>query len=208
MEGTGEDWGVDRPSERLGRTPTSESFTEALILEVEELRELAEAHFGVLDPTALSWSPGTGRWGVGACIDHLVRTNALYHPLLRAGVERLEEKGPSPNVRVRGGAFGRWFATMSGPQPRIRLKAPASFRPAADSPPSGDSLQVFMEQQDRLIDLLGRARGLPLDRFRLRSPVSPLIRFRLTDAFRLTVGHEWRHLRQARNVMHHPGFPR
>jgi hypothetical protein len=66
----------------------------------------------------------------------------------------------------------------------------------------------FLEQQDRILNLLEKATGRPLDEARVPSPAFRLFRLRISDGLRAMVAHQWRHLAQAERVMGHPDFPR
>jgi hypothetical protein len=46
-----------------------------------------------------------------------------------------------------------------------------------------------------------------LNRIKVRSPITPLVRFNLGDALTLQVVHAQRHLAQARRVREHAEFP-
>ena len=67
---------------------------------------------------------------------------------------------------------------------------------------------MFLDEQQKFIDFVGQCRNLDYNKTRLRSPVTPLVRYSLADAFVITVVHAQRHLGQARRVREHPAFPR
>ncbi len=195
-----------------GAPPSCESFVNALVREVGETRKEVEGRFGGLDPAQLSWSPKPGRWGVGELLGHLLVTNGLYLTGLRSGLDALQTRERRPEVPVRGTLLGRSFARMVGPDAPLRLPAPPSFRPrteadGGDTSSSSSPVSAFLAQQDEILELLERARGLPLDEATIPSPATRFLRFRLTDAFRIVVAHQWRHVHQAHRVVAEPGFP-
>jgi len=49
--------------------------------------------------------------------------------------------------------------------------------------------------------------GVDYNRARLRSPVTPLMRYSLADAFVVTIVHGYRHLAQANRAKAMPNFP-
>lgn len=207
-----------RPSELLGSAPSSAAFVRALGEEVRAIRERAEARWGELDPEALAWSPGEGRWSAGQCLEHLLLINAGYLGSLEGALERFAGAPRDPGLPVRDRRVGRFLAHAVGPEARRRLPAPRSLRPAKGSRPSSHGeggapelrewpLPAFLEQQDRILRLLSRLEGLPLDRIRIPHPATRLLRLRASTALRMLVAHEWRHLAQAERLLHHPRFP-
>ncbi len=64
---------------------------------------------------------------------------------------------------------------------------------------SADLLQTIASEAEKVIDY---------NKTRLRSPVTPIMRYSLADAFVMTVVHGQRHLAQARRVRETSGFPR
>ena len=81
------------------------------------------------------------------------------------------------------------------------------FRPGDASSIQG-SLQMFLDEQQKFVDFVRQCRGIDYNKTRIRSPVTPLVRYSLADAFVITVLHAQRHLAQARRVRESQGFPR
>lgn len=67
---------------------------------------------------------------------------------------------------------------------------------------------MFVNQQARFLDFVHQSTGIDYNKARLRSPVTPLMRYSLADAFVVTVLHGQRHLAQARRVRELPEFPK
>lgn len=156
-----------------------------------------------LTPRQLTWEPAPGAWSVGMVLEHLLVTNELY----LAECERMAAHGPAaaPGATWRPTFIGRMLRKAVGPESTRRTRSPKVFRPG---PRARDGvLQAFVAQQDRLVALIERTLPLDWSRTRGASPVSPLIRFNLGDAFGITVAHTSRHLAQARRVVAEEGFP-
>ena len=68
---------------------------------------------------------------------------------------------------------------------------------------------LFLEQRrvGLLWSTLRESEGVDYNRARLRSPVTPLMRYSLADAFVVTIVHGYRHLAQANRVKAMPNFP-
>ena len=156
----------------------------------------------------LNWKPASDGWSVAQCLHHLVITDALY-------LERLEPVlatvAPDPEADLsskilEGSPFGRWFARLAGPTSRRRFKAPKRFRPSVSELPASVPDELLHEH-DRLAALLLRAPGSDLEKLKITSPVTRLLRFRVSDALRLVVMHDRRHILQALRVLDSPRHP-
>jgi hypothetical protein len=102
--------------------------------------------------------------------------------------------------------MGGWLARHVAPEAPRKLRAPKMFRPAEASN-IRDSLQMFLAEQNKFIDFVRQCNGVDYNKTRIRSPVTPLMRYSLADAFVITVLHAQRHLEQARRVRESTQFP-
>jgi len=78
---------------------------------------------------------------------------------------------------------------------------------AEPTSPMVDVISRFMDWQEQIDIRLQRADGLDLQRAKQRSPILPILTWRLGTFFALTLAHERRHLWQARQVRIDPKFP-
>jgi nucleoid-associated protein YejK len=92
------------------------------------------------------------------------------------------------------------------PESPKKLTAPKAFRPAGASAISG-ALDRYLREQEEFLNFVRQSAGIDYNRVRLRSPVTPLVRYSLADAFVVIVVHAQRHLQQARRVRATSGFP-
>ena len=101
--------------------------------------------------------------------------------------------------------MGGWLINQVTPVTGRNLRAPKVFRPSESS--IQGTLENFLEQQAQFIQFVRETDGVDYNKTRLRSPVTPLMRYSLADAFVITVVHAQRHLTQARRVRETSGFP-
>jgi hypothetical protein len=173
--------------------------------EVDAVSQHVRDRFGALTSAQLAWQPGPEQWGIGHCLVHVARINELYRERLAPALASARTRGLVARAPLKGSWMGRWFARAVGPAGRA-VKTPPLFRPRRETV-EGAALETFFDEQVRLQSLLDDARGLDLDRVRVTSPATPLLRFHACDAFRILVEHEKRHVAQADRVLASPRFP-
>jgi hypothetical protein len=174
--------------------------------EREALRQDAEKRFADLTPPQLDWRPAPGVWSIGQVVEHLVTTNALYASKMEEAIREARARGRLGQEPYRPSLVGGWLVrTMTSPR---RYPAPGVFRPSSGS---GRDWKAEIERYRGLLDQLGRllqeTRGVSLNRAKVVSPVTRLMRMNLGDAFSLWLAHDRRHLGQMQRVREHPDFP-
>lgn len=136
--------------------------------------------------------PPDGGWSVEQVFEHLCISNLSYldGPLPPA-VERAVRRGAWSGA-WRPSLVGGWLTRtlMEGSK---NVPTPRPYRVTAA--PRPNVVDEFLATMRRTRELMERADGHDL-RVGLASPVSPLIRMNLGDAFRVLVVHAHRHLAQ------------
>jgi len=150
------------------------------------------------DEAALIRRPAPDAWSAADCIDHLKRTTDQYRPPLAALIQRQRERGrTSDDPRIRPGWFAGWFIGQASPTNSRKLPAPRAFRIDFGQAASLEAFDGFAAGQRDLEAFMDSARGLELNRGKLPSPVTRLIRFTIGESFLLLARHQARHLDQA-----------
>lgn len=168
---------------------------------VQATRNDAEALFGRLSDAQCIWKPEPTTWNVLECFAHVIVTDNQYWP----NIEALLTRTAHATDPFKPSWFGRKFVGALEPGTR-KLKTFKMFKPQT----AFDDLSVrdqFLTHQDDFIDLLRRADGHNLNRPKLSSPASRLVRFSLGEALSVLVIHQRRHVDQAERLTQHPGFP-
>lgn len=167
-----------------------------LLAEVDSIDAEVSALQSTLGEAELGRTAPHGGWTVGQVFDHLIVSNSLYYGAIEKALERAR---PSSHSKWRPSLLGRLLANSLSPRSSRRVPAPRVFKPGAK--PSANVVKLFLESQERFRALARRATAVDLSRTRVSSPVSPLIRINLGDAFRMIVVHEQRHLGQIRRIL-------
>ena len=163
----------------------------------ELINELTEAQ--------LNWRPAPDKWSIAQCLDHLALTSSRFDSYFTDALVRGRKQWPvnSP-PKYRPSLMGGWLIKQVEPVTGRNLTAPKVFRPATSE--IHGAPDKFLQQQNRFLQFVRQTEGVDYNKTRLRSPVTPLMRYSLADAFVITVVHEQRHLLQARRVRETPGF--
>ncbi len=175
--------------------------------QIEAIKQDAENLVHDLEEPQFNWRPEPNRWAIGDCFEHLNVTARLYWPILAQAINRARIEGILSPGPFKHSWLGNRFIGSLEPPPRIRFKAPRSFRPLANQPAAQVWTQ-FLSFQDRLLELIREANGVDLVRIKVQSPAFKFLKLTLGQAFAMTAAHERRHLWQARQVKEHPNFPK
>jgi len=173
---------------------------DAFRVQFEQLADEADALAATLTDEQFNWHPPSGGWSVAQCIDHLNVTARMYLPKLDEGIANAIRRGLYGEGPFRYNWIGRMFVKTVEPPPRFRVKAPVAFQPSP-SRKRPETLAAFRAYQVQFIDRLRQANGLDLARARVQSPAASYLRLPLGSGFAVMIGHERRHLLQARNVI-------
>lgn len=185
----------------------SSNLLQTITVEAEKNSDEAKVLAAGLCEGQQSWIPAPGCWSIAQCLDHLATTSNAFAPYFTAAIKRGRDKWPvNAPVSYQPSWVGGWLIKQVVPEATRKVPSPKVFRPS-QTPTIKNALEKFLKQQDEFIRFVRKAEGLDYNKTRLRSPVTPLMRYSLADAFVVTVVHEWRHLEQARRILEMPGFP-
>ena len=136
--------------------------------------------------------PPEGGWSIAQVFEHLCLANLSYlDGPLPAAIAKSRERGPSEKP-WRPSLIGGWLASSLAEGAR---SAPTPTIWRVHGEPRPNVVDAFLRTVERIRAGILEADGHDLG-VGLASPVSPLIRMNLGDAFRVLVVHGHRHLGQ------------
>lgn len=183
------------PDAAASRSPELAAYRDQFARIKNDVHALAEG----LDRAAFNALPAPGAWSVGQCLHHLYVAGAQLAPRLEAALDRARRNGVFGEGPFGYGFVGRLFIHATGPDTRLKIPAPGSYRPSTDLAPDV-IVPEFASLQDRFAAAARRADGLDLARIKVASPVTNLLRLNVSAWFAATLAHEERHLAQARRA--------
>lgn len=146
----------------------------------------------------LNWKKDSKSWSILECLEHLNLYGDFYLP----EIEKSMATSSKPAVLLfKSGILGDYFAKSM--LPREKLNKMNTFK---DKNPSGSSLNKshidrFIEQQQKTLELLDKARKINLTQTKTGTSISRWIKLRLGDTFRVIIYHNERHIVQANKVL-------
>jgi hypothetical protein len=185
----------------------SPDFLQTILDEAEKNNDNARHLVSGLEDDQLNWKPAPEKWSMAQCLDHLAVTSSKFEPYFTAALDHAHRKWEVTSAPAyRPTLIGGWLIKQVAPEAGRNLPAPKVFRPSESSAIPG-ALGSFLKQQEKFLEFVRATGGVDYNKTRLRSPVTPLMRYSLADAYVITVVHGQRHLAQAGRVRAMSGFP-
>lgn len=180
-----------------------EDLRNRLLIEHEAVtRDALTVAYGLSDEQ-LSWSR-PGGWSIGQRFEHLILAADSYFARIRGRIFDAH----APHVLAE--AHVEWEPSLMGWMIVKRLRSdrplPAS-RIWVPGPPRVEVVNQFIQRQATLTYLLRASAALYWNKVRTSSPVSPLIRLNLGDAFSILIVHAQRHVAQMAQLRELELFP-
>ena len=195
------------PAERLKVFADSPNFIATIVSEAEKNNGTATDLVRGLTEEQLNWKPDAKQWSIAQCLEHLAVTSQQFNSYFQDLIQRARQKWPTKgDLPYRPSLIGGWLIKQVVPETTRKVPAPKVFRPS-DSSSIHNALGLFLKQQEEFVRFVRESEGVDYNRARLRSPVTPLMRYSLADAFVVTIVHGYRHLAQASRVKAMPNFP-
>jgi hypothetical protein len=173
----------------------------------ESIKTDAQSLLGDLNELQFNWQPGTDRWSIAQCVDHLVVTGRSSLANIHRAINEARTKGLFSPGPFRYGLIEKWFVRQMEPPVRMTFKAPKAYRPSAHQP-YAEIVTSFYSLQQEFLACIEEANGIDLSRTRVNNAASRWFRLSLGQELAFDAAHERRHLWQARRVKEEPGFSR
>lgn len=147
----------------------------------------------------LNQKPDADSWSVLECFEHLNRYGYFYLPEIE---KQLKENAKlEAATDFKAGWLGNYFAKSMLPKQKLnKMKTFKSMNPIG-SQLNMKTLDVFIQQQKKMLDLLDKARQRNLAKIRTGITLSKWITLRLGDTFRVVIYHNLRHIEQAERII-------
>ncbi|RRB06620.1 DinB family protein [Larkinella rosea] len=185
------------------RTFQTDELLDQLTKDTQTLIQTVTDTFRPLTDADLNRQPTPDRWSIAQCLEHLNSYGHYYIPMLEAAIANGEENGIPAAPTFKSGWLGNYFANSMRPRANgsiaLKMKAVKAHTPAPKQNASA-VLDLFLEQQEAILELLDRAKRVNIQHLRVPISIAKLIRLSAGDTFRFLIAHEQRHVLQASRV--------
>jgi hypothetical protein len=163
--------------------------TRQIINQVEKLKNE--------DLHSLTWKANETSWSVLECLEHLNLYGNFYLPQMENKIKNSNTKWES---EFKPGLLGNYFAKSMLPKEKLNKMKTFKDKNPLNAKLDKSVIDVFLKQQTQLIELINQSRNVSLNKVKIESTISRLIRIKLGDTFRFLINHILRHLKQAERV--------
>ena len=174
----------------------TEKLIQSLLEQVRQIINQAET-IKNYDLRALTWKENETSWNMLECLEHLNLYGDFYLPQIENKIKSSRFK---PTPEFKSGYLGNYFAKSM--LPKAKLNKMKTFK---DKNPLNEKLDKtvidrFISQQIKLLELLNQSRNVSLDKVRIPTSISNLIKLKLGDTFQFFINHIIRHLHQVDRI--------
>jgi hypothetical protein len=188
-----------------GSSPPRNTFLAEMARGNSEVLARARDLEKLLNDEQLKWQPPTGGWTAGQVLEHLVVAGRLYVDKLDGIMDRARTQGRTRDRQWKPSLMGGVIMRAVAPGNARKYPTQRVFTPGPVA--RANVVRELIALHEQVGRQLQKADGLNLRAVKLSSPVSPLIRLNLGDAFGILVLHAQRHLLQVGRVINSEGFP-
>lgn len=175
----------------------TEKLIQSLINQSKEITSRVET-LKELDIENLTWKRNSETWSILECLEHLNRYSEFYLPRIQFEIQHAV---PGQAVKIKSGLLGGYFVKSMIPKEKLnKMKTMKPMNPL-NSKLSLQVLEKFLENQKSKIELLEKSKNYNLNRIKIVTSLSKLIKMNLGDTFQFLINHEIRHLKQIENIL-------
>lgn len=142
---------------------------------------------------ALTWKEKEISWNTLECLEHLNLYGDFYLPQIESKIKNSTTK---TDIEFHSGILGNYFAKSM--LPKEKLNKMKTFKDKNPINENLDNLVIdkFINQQIMLLELLNQSRNVSLNKVKIQTSISSLIKLKLGDTFQFFINHIIRHLKQ------------
>jgi hypothetical protein len=176
--------------------------------QTEQYLQLAISDWQMISHARFAKKPTATSWSANECLQHLNSYGNYYLPAIEKAINAAQQSNPSSVFKT--GWLGYYFTNLMKPatenKPLKKMKAPKDHSPLSIVE-SHVVISAFIDQQEKLLELLEQAKQVNLENIRIPVSISKMIQLKLGDTFNFLVMHTARHVQQAQKALGIAGNP-
>lgn len=174
----------------------SHTLLQTLTAQVRSLIQQAEA-LKSQDPNDLLWRKHEQSWNILECMEHLNLYGEFYLPQIRRKIDGSAKKA---DAEFKTGFLGNRFAESMLPVANFKKMKTFKDKNPIHARLDKTVIDRFIDQQRELLQLLQLAAHVSLNRVRIPTSISSMLRLNLGDTFRFLINHMVRHFSQIERI--------
>ena len=147
----------------------------------------------------LNFRTSENNWNILECLEHLNFYGKFYLPEIEKRIHQSQFLATKSDFK--SGFLGNYFANMMLPKDKLKkmktLKVSNPIHKLLDK----SVIKEFISQQNKMLELLEKAKTVDLEKTKTSISISKLINLKLGDIFRFVIYHNFRHIKQAENIL-------
>jgi hypothetical protein len=174
----------------------SEKLIQTLLEQTRQIINQAEK-LKSCDLNALTWKENEISWNVLECLEHLNLYGDFYLPQIESKIRNATTK---TDIEFKSGILGNYFAKSMLPKEKLNKLKTFKGKNPLNANLDKTVIDKFINQQINLLDLLIQSRNVSLNKVKIQTSISSLIKLKLGDTFQFFINHIIRHLNQIERI--------
>lgn len=170
----------------------SEKLIQTLIEQSRQIMKRAES-LKSLDLHTLTRKENMDAWSILECLEHLNLYGDFYLPQIES---KIKSSTTQPDIEFKCGLLGDYFAKSMLPKEKLNKMKTFKDKNPLNAKLDKTVIDRFLHQQIKMLELLKQSRQVSLNRVKIETTLSSLLRLKLGDTFRFIINHNIRHFGQ------------
>ena len=141
----------------------------------------------------LTWKENETSWSILECLEHLNLYGDFYLPEME---NKIKNSTTKTDIEFKNGILGNYFAKSMLPKEKLNKMKTFKDKNPLNADLDKTVIDKFINQQIKLLDLLNQSRNVSLNKVKIQTSISSLIKLKLGDTFEFFINHIIRHLKQ------------
>jgi hypothetical protein len=163
--------------------------TRNIINQIEKLKNY--------DLNTLTWKENPTSWSILECLEHLNLYGDFYLPQIETKIKQSNTKSSS---EFKSGILGNYFAKSMLPKEKLNKMKTFKDKNPLHAKLDISVLDKCLAQQFTLLELLNQSRNVDLNKVKIETSISKMIKIKLGDTFQFIINHIIRHLKQIERI--------
>ncbi len=186
----------------------SQTLLDGLIDQTDSFLNKAVGEWQMIPNHTFSNKPAPDAWSATQCLMHLNSYGRYYIPAMQKAIDDAIQQNQQPAYYFKAGWLGNYFTEMMLPKadgvPAKKMASPKDHSPQTNEE-SYPVIAEFIEQQEKLLVLLRKAKQINLNKTKVPISIAKFIKLKLGDTFLFLIAHNYRHILQADRALQQAG---